>query len=266
MIGRIRIVLGLAWIVLASLVLVPLQILAMKTGWWSETVILKIWHRQIVRALGIRIHVRGDILPARPLMISSNHVSWTDIVVLGALYDVTFIAKSELAGWPVLGMLAGLQRTVYVERDRKRKSGEQAGEIAQRLAGGSAIVLFAEGTTGDGNLLLPFKSTLFGAATMAIAQGAAETVMVQPLAIAYTRTHGMPMGRRHRFAASWIGDTDLWPHIRELLRDGAMDVELHFGEAIPFTSAANRKEVTRRMERCVNDQLVSSLGDPLPQR
>lgn len=265
MIGRIRIVLGLAYVVLSSLVLVPLQMLSMRTGWFREAVILKIWHGTIVRALGIRIHVRGSMAGDRPLLIASNHVSWTDIIVLGSRYDVTFIAKSELAGWPVLGMLAGLQRTVFVERERRRKSGEQAGEVARRLAGGSAMVLFAEGTTGDGNLLLPFKSTLFGAASMAVAQGAADAVMVQPLAIAYTRTHGLPMGRRHRFAASWIGDTELWPHIKALLREGAMDVELHFGEAMPFTAAANRKDVTRRAERQVNEMLVASLRDPMPR-
>ncbi|MDP1363256.1 hypothetical protein, partial [Klebsiella variicola] len=83
-----------------------------------------------------------------------------------------------------------------------------ANEIGARLAKGDAMVLFAEGTTGDGNMVLPFKTTLFGAASMAIAEGAADEVFIQPVAIAYTRLHGVPLGRRWRPVASWIGDQD----------------------------------------------------------
>ena len=152
------------------------------------------------------------------------------------MLDVSFIAKSEIAGWPVIGWLSSLQRSVYVERERKRKSGEQASEIAGRLAAGQPIVLFAEGSTGDGNMLLPFKSTLFGAAAKAIAEGAADKVYIQPVAIVYTRLHGMPMGRQHRPLAAWIGDQDLVPHLRRCSREGAIDVEVHFGEPIEFSA------------------------------
>ena len=142
---------------------------------------------------------------------------------------------------------------MFIERERKRKSGDQASEIAQRLAAGNAMVLFAEGSTGDGNLLLPFKSTLFGAASMAIAEGAADHVVIQPVSIAYTRIHGLPMGRRHRPIASWIGDMDLVPHISQLLAEGGLDVEIRFGEPIEFSARSNRKEVTRLMEERVRE-------------
>lgn len=75
MVGKIRTVLAFAYVVLATLVLVPLQLISMKTGWWPETVILKIWHRAIARALGIRVHVRGSLSSQRPLLVASNHIS-----------------------------------------------------------------------------------------------------------------------------------------------------------------------------------------------
>lgn len=264
--GTVRIGIALAYMVLATAVYVPLQLLAMKTGLYGEGVILKRWHRMMLRGLGIKLRVTGAISGERPLMLVSNHISFTDIMVLGAVADVTFIAKSELAGWPLLGYLSKLQRTIFIERQRKGKSAKQASEIAERMASGSAMVLFAEGSTGDGNFLLPFKSTLFGAANLALAAASADSVAIQPAAIAYTRLHGLPMGRTHRPAASWIGDADLVPHLLALLRRGAMDAELHFGESIEFDTTSNRKTVTRQMEQRVRAMAADALADPLPRR
>ena len=266
MIGKIRIFLALGLVVAGSLVLVPLQILSMKTGWWPETVILKIWHRLILRALGMRVHVKGTLSDKRPLLVAANHISWTDIMVLGSFADVKFIARADMEGWPLIGMLSKLQRTVFIERERKRSSGDQASEIASRMAKGDAMVLFAEGSTGDGNAVLPFKSTLFGAASMAISEGAAELVFIQPVAIAYTRLHGVPLGRRHRPISAWIGDEDLMPHLKVLMAEGALDVEVHFGEPIAFAKGSNRKETARLMESQVREMMQAALADPRPSR
>ena len=209
MIGRIRLVVALCCVALSTLLLVPFQILAMKTGWYSENLPAASGTGSTSRRWALRIHQQGAMTEKRPLLIASNHISWTDIEVMASLFDISFIAKSDVDGWPLIGKLFRLQRPVFVERNRKRKAGEQASEIARRLAAGQPIVLFAEGSTGDGNMLLPFKSTLFGAAGMAIAEGTAEKVYIQPVAIAYTRIHGIPMGRQHRPLVSWIGDAEL---------------------------------------------------------
>ncbi|HEY4191982.1 MAG TPA: lysophospholipid acyltransferase family protein [Mesorhizobium sp.] len=266
MIVRIRIFFALAFIVASTLVLAPLQVLAMKTGLWRETVILKLWHRALLKGFGIRVHTLGALSEKRPLLVASNHISWTDILVLGAVVDVNFIAKSELEGWPLLGWLSKLQRTVFIERERKRKSGDQASEIATRLGKGDAMVLFAEGSTGDGNILLPFKSTLFGAASMAISEGAAKEVFIQPVAIAYTRLHGVAFGRHDRGISAWIGDEDLLPHMWALLGSRALDVEVHFGEPVVFSQGSNRKETARLVERRVQGMMETALRDPRPSR
>ncbi len=262
MVGRIRIGLGLLWVAIGLSALLPWLYLGMKTGLYEPWRLRRWCHGLILRALGFRIHVHGELASQRPLLVASNHISWTDVMVLASFNNVSFIAKSEMAGWPLIGWLTRLQRCVFVERDRKRKSGEQAGEIAGRLAAGDAMVLFAEGTTGDGNLLLPFKSTLFGAAELAIAEGGAEKVFIQPVAISYTRLQGLPMGRQHRPVAAWIGDQDLVPHMKDLLAEGAVDVEVHFGEPIEFSAGSSRKETAREVEEHVRAMMNQALRDP----
>ena len=261
MVGRVRTFFALTVAALATLVLAPTQWVLLNTGLYRGHAILRLWHRTVASVLGMRIRVHGAMEEGRPLMIAANHVSWSDITVLGSIADVSFIAKSEMSGWPLIGWLSRLQRTVFVERERRRRSGEQATEIAGRMSGGDVMVLFAEGTTADGTIVLPFKSTLFGAAGMMHSSGH-ETVWIQPVAIAYTRLHGLPMGRQHRGIAAWIGDQDLVPHIRGLLAAPAIDVEVHFGEPIAFAKGGNRKEAARLMEARVSAMLEKALRDP----
>lgn len=257
---RIRTAVVLFMVAVVTLVLAPLVRLGLATGLWRGKPLLRAWHRAIAMALGLRIQVHGALASDRPLLVVSNHVSWTDITVLGSIADVCFIAKSEMSGWPLMGWLSTLQRTVFIDRRRPRKSGQQAGEIAARLAVGDAMVLFAEGTTGDGNRLLPFKSTLFGAASMMLSEGNEETVWIQPVAIAYTRVHGVPMGRAHRPIAAWIGDEDLVPHISSLLRNPAVDVEVHFGAPVAMRAGGNRKTLSRDIEKSVQGSFAAALA------
>jgi len=263
MIGWFRIVLGLSVAAVTTPPLLLWQMLAMATG-MNEHHAPRLWHRMVLRVLGIRLHVHGSLAKQRPLLVASNHISWTDIMVLGSVADVYFIAKSEMAGWPVIGTIARYRRTVFVERERKRKSGEQADEIAARLAHGHPMVLFAEGTTSDGNFVMPFKSSLFGGASRAISEGSVDRVYVQPVAIAYTRLQGLPMGRQHRPHATWIGDAALAPHILALLREGAVDVEVHFGDPVELTARSRRKDVAAAVETEVSRMMQAALAAPKP--
>lgn len=263
MIGTIRLTLALLIAAAATPSLALWQVFALRTGLVDERRAPRVWHRLVTRLLGFRIHVHGEPATDRPLLIVANHISWTDIMVIGSLADVHFVAKSELGGWPIMGKLSRLQRTVFVERAARARSGEQAGEIATRLSNGDPMVLFAEGSTSDGNLMLPFKSTLFAAAHMAMEANGGEAVTIQPVAIAYTRLQGMPMGRQHRVHAAWIGDRVLLPHIRELLSEGAVDLEVHFGEPVAVMPGANRKQVAREVEARVRAMMAAALRNPV---
>lgn len=266
MIGAIRIFLVVSAMVALSLSLIPIQylFLKMKNGWKRS--LPNFFHRVVARLFGFRIRTVGQMHKGRPLLLVANHTSWSDIVVLSAVGQVSFIAKSEVRDWPVFGMFAVLQRTVFVERERRGKTGEQTSEIARRLATDDAMVLFAEGTTSDGNRVLPFKTALFGAAHAAIKEANVPEVVVQPVAIAYTGVHGMAMGRYFRPIASWPGDVELMPHLKGILREGAIDVEVRFGEPIVVTAETDRKALARTMENRVRALLQSALlGRDIPE-
>lgn len=264
MIGKVRTYSAIALFGLVTPFLALAQLLALR-GLFSPDIIPRLWHRLILKCLGLRVRVSGSLSAHRPLLVASNHISWADIMVLGAKADVRFIAKAEVAGWPGMGTIARLNRTVFVEREQRRKSGEQASEIAQRLIDGDALVLFPEGTTADGNFLMPFKSTLFGAARLALDAGA-ESVYIQPVALSYTRLHGLPLGRYRRLFLSWTGDVGLLPSLLEMLSQRAIDAELHFGEPVIFTPKSSRKDVAREVENSIRETFRSILRHPEQSR
>lgn len=263
MIGNLRLILALTAFALVTPFFAAWQLVALGSGGrLGDGPAPRLWHRFVLKLLGMRVHRQGDIAAQRPLMLAANHISWTDIMVLGSLADIHFIAKAEVRGWPVFGALARLQRTIFVDRAARGRSAEQAREIAARMADGDPMVLFAEGTTSDGGRVLPFNATLFAGAALARGAGEDAAVWVQPVAIAYTRLHGMAMGRHQRHRLAWIGTMTLLPHMFALLREGAADVEVHFGEPLPFRAGDGRKAVARRAESQVQSLLSQALRRP----
>ena len=237
--------------------LLPIQLIALRFRLSLARRLPILFHRAALATLGVRVTLVGRPTADRPLLILANHLSWLDILVLGALMPVSFVAKSEVADWPIFGLLARLQRTVFVERAARRKSGDQARAIGERLAAGDAVVLFAEGTTGDGTTLLPFRSTLVGAARMAMDGGGHAHVAVQPVTIAFTRRQGLPMGIADRLAYSWVGDIDLLPHLLMVAGEAALDVTVAFEAPLAFDREADRKAVTKRAEMAVRARLAA---------
>jgi lyso-ornithine lipid O-acyltransferase len=173
--------------------------------------------------------------------------------------DVVYIAKAEVRGWPVFGLLARLQATIFVEREQRQKTGDQVDEIARRLTDGEIVVLFPEGTTSDGNRLLEMKTSLFGAAASAVPHAPRGVVHIQPVSIAYTGVHGMAMGRFHRPIAAWPGDIELLPHLLGVAREGAVDVDVDFGERVDYSRTSNRKQVSREVEARIRAMLGARL-------
>lgn len=207
------------------------------------------FHRLVCRVLGIRRSVSGPLPVPEPMLVLSNHVSWLDIIVLGSLMPLSFVAKSEIDSWPGVNLLARAQRTVFVNRQRRVATGAVAGEIAARLAEGDAIVLFAEGTTSDGNRVLPYRSALIGAA----GEG---RVCVLPVALQYARQAGLPLTRRERPGIAWYGDMDLVPHLRALLSAPPIDVTIHIGPCLIMQGSADRKRIAAEAEAFARQALA----------
>ena len=247
--------------------LMPFQWLAVRFGLAWRRRIPVLFHRAVCAILGVRIHEVGRKIDAVPVLIVANHVSWLDISVITALAPVVFVAKQEVAGWPLMGLLARLQRTVFVDRGRRHKTREVNAEIAQRLAEGDPVVLFGEGTSSDGNRVLPFRSALIGAARDALAGAQhAERIWIQPLSIAYTMLLGLPLGRQHRPLVAWYGEAELAPHLLGVGRRGAIDVVVTWGVPMAFDQASDRKTMTRTVEAQVRRLTAQALRGHAPDR
>lgn len=259
MIAWIRIVLAVGLVALASLLLFPIHLLFLwlKHPWRNR--LPRYWHKIALRAIGVRVHVHGDPERRRPLMVAANHSSWLDILVLASVVDATFVAKSEVSGWPIFGQLARLQRSIFIKREERRQTREQADEMASRLNAGETVVLFPEGTTTDGNRLGELKSSLFAAASSAAHLAPGGVVYVQPVAIAYTRIHGMAMGHYHRPVVAWPGDVELMPHLIGILKTGAIDVDVRFGDTVEVMIGTSRKHVSSFVREQLRNMLEKSL-------
>ena len=216
------------------------------------------YYRALCAVLRVRIRVVGTPMRDTPTLILSNHVSWLDIPVISAIMPIAFIAKREVASWPIVGIAAKLLRTVFVDRTRRLKTNEVNSEIALRLTEGDPVVLFAEGTSSDGNRVLEFRSALIGAVTEL---DQAHQVMLQPLSIGYTHIQGLPMGRQHRPLVAWYGDIDFTPHFTQFLRRGAVDVTVTFGQPIPYDGDVDRKAVARALEGTVRRLTAAALRE-----
>ncbi len=243
MAANIRLILIVLFLVPATALLAIVQLISLKVFPALSRKLPIFWHRMVLRLIGVRVHLHGAVEKNKPVMIVANHVSWSDILILGSIGELCFIAKNEVKTWPGINWLSKLQRTVFVNRENRRDAGVQADTIGARLISGDTMVLFAEGTTGGGNKLLPFKSALFGAPQMALQQSGLEEIHIQPVAIAYNTLHGMPLGRYHQTYASWPGDLELLPHLSNFLRQGAFDVDVCFGPSIVFDENTKRKAV-----------------------
>ncbi|MCU0820223.1 MAG: 1-acyl-sn-glycerol-3-phosphate acyltransferase [Beijerinckiaceae bacterium] len=244
--GRLKLGLRLVALAPAFAIGLPAQWVALKLGSPLTRHMPVIFHRYLCFVLGVRVIREGKLDPRRPLMIVSNHVSWLDIVIISSLFPVSFIAKSEVGTWPVVRNLARLQRSIFVERERRAKTAAVNAAIAERIGQGDAMVLFAEGTTSDGLRILPFRSALLGAAQAATAE-AGEAVL-QPLSIRYTHRGGLPIARAEMAEIAWYGDMDLGPHLAALLAGPGITVRVSLPDALPVSASPNRKETAKELE------------------
>ena len=263
----IRVILIALAFVALTLVLLPFQLIGLAFDLRLQRTIPYWYHRVLCALIGVRIHEVGRRSTASPALILSNHVSWLDICVIPALAPVVFVAKSEVAGWPLLGWLAKLQRTIFINRQARHQTGAATREIAGRLLGGDAVVLFAEGTSSDGIRVLPFRSSLVGAVHHALGASTHHThVNVQPMSLAYVGFGGVPMGRALRERVAWYGDADLIPHLLHVLSSGAVDVTVSWGEATAYDMSADRKAIARDAEKSVRRMTAAALRAGPPVR
>lgn len=239
--GMIRLILRLA---LFSAFLLATALIAITCG-IVETVTRRAIDRTPVarfcfhgasRCLGLRVRQQG--MPASgPVLLVSNHISWSDIPVLGGTTPLRFLSKAEVGRWPIIGWLARQAGTLFIVRG-SGKAREAKQEITSTLSGGQSVLIFPEGTTSTGLSVLPFHSRLLQAAPDA-------GVAMQGISIAYTR-HGRP-----DHLAPFIGDDEFQSHLPRLLRHPAVDVTIVFHPPIRVDANRPLTETTEQLRETI---------------
>lgn len=248
---------------LATLLLIPWQESAVGFRLARRKSFPNRYHRFLCRLFGIRVTIVGRPVQHEGVLMAANHTSYFDIIVLSAAARVSFIAKREVAKWPLFGTLARLQETVFIERDRRSQTIEARDLIRERLLGGDALILFPEGTSDDGNTVRPFKSSLLGAAEMELgrdAQGRPRHVPVQPVSISYTGLYGVPMGRDMRPLFAWYADMELVPHLWEALKTGPFEAVVEFHPPLDIDRLGGRKALAGAAEAIVRTGQARALA------
>jgi 1-acyl-sn-glycerol-3-phosphate acyltransferase len=215
-----------------------------------------LYFRTIARLMSIRIEVRGEPMTGGPCLYVVNHLSWLDIIILSAVRPMCFIAKKEVARWPLFGTLATVGRTLYIDRERRHDVRNSHGAMQKRFVDGEIVTLFPEGTSSDGNRVLPFRSALLGAAEMEV-NGA--PVCVQPVTIAYTGIHGVPIGRVRRPIFAWHGNMQLISHLLGVGRVGPFEVSVVFHSPTTVREQGGRKQLSNHCERVIRIGLIEAV-------
>ncbi len=198
------------------------------------------WVRGILRILNVHLEIEGRV-NAEPALFAANHVSWLDIPCLRAALDTEFVAKQEVARWPVIGRMAGLAGTLFLNRGEHDASLVAANNMSGTLAAGRSVAIFPEGTTGDGRRLGRFHARLYQAAIR-------TRRPVQAVAIAYPHADGVHP------AAPFIGDDNLGRHVWVLLAEESLAVRLTL--CTPIHEFGERRALAER----TRTQIATALG------
>lgn len=222
----------------------------------------RFYWRGVTTIIGFRVVTRGrPPATGSPVLYVANHGSYLDIIVLGSLLQAYFVAKSEVAGWAGFGFLARISRTVFIQRRQGATAREKDG-LLRRFDLGESLILFAEGTSNDGNRVLPFKSSFFAVAETEIRgpDGLPRSLPVQPVAVAYTRLDGLPLTRALRPFLAWYGDMTLAGHLAGALGLGRITVEVDFLPPVTVAEYGSRKALSAHCQTAITGSLTRMLA------
>ena len=234
-------------------ILVLVYLPAMALGKRATLAVRWLWCRGSARILGVRASTVGRPFAACPTVYVANHVSYLDALVLGALLNGTFIAKSEIASWPLFGLLCRLTGTLFVRR-HWRSALIQRNALAGRMRQGENFILFGEGTSSNGLGVLPIKTSLLSVAEPWILDC---PVAVQPVTLIYARhADGMPIGPTNCDWYAWHSDAEFLPHLWGVLQLGGVEIRAVVGDPALSWSVRSRKLLGRELQAHLSADLA----------
>jgi len=201
------------------------------------------WARGTAAILGLKVTVRGA-LPARPFLLVSNHLSYVDVLVFASQLPCGFVARGDVAGWPVIGSLCRAAGTIFVDRAKRKDVARVNGLIDQALGDGRGVVVFAEGTSTRGDTVLPFKSSL-------LEQAARAGLAPAYAALSYSVRDGEPPAH---LSVCWWGDMTFVKHVVALLCLSEIRATAAFGAQT--IKANDRKALAEKLWSAVMEQFV----------
>ncbi|MFA5354749.1 MAG: lysophospholipid acyltransferase family protein, partial [Thermodesulfovibrionales bacterium] len=194
---------------------------------WSEKELTRMraraamsWSRTLCRIMGIRVSREGDLKELPRTITMSNHISYLDILVLGSLRPSLFVSRHDVKAWPLLGLLARVAGTVFIDRESTRSAWAALDEVEKRIESGSTVVVFPEGTTTDGMGVKEFKGFFFMVPIR-------MKIAVQPLSIRYNSSNS-----GGDCPVAWYGGMTLLPHLWNLIGIERIDALVYYNPAI----------------------------------
>ena len=245
-------VLKILLLVLLTLCVVVIQsIIRLFTTGSAAYFVPQLWHKIACFIVGLKVEVRGNIARGRQIIYVSNHISYLDIPAVGAHVRASFIAKDDIAGWPVIGALGRIQQTAYISRTSANAK-KVANALDVMLKEGKSLILFPEGTSTPGETVLPFKSSLF---SLALPKDL-PPIAIQPFIIELIDADGKPLTKESRDYYAWYADMEFAPHFWIYLQTRGATVRLTFRDVIIPTANQDRKELCK----ITYDQISSGLN------
>ena len=247
LLGKFRVFWRAVGILLALLICVPLHYVWRTVHYGSP--LPRVFLYLAARLCGARVRVHGTPL-RRDVFYISNHLSWVDILALGGASGTAFVSKSEIGQAPVVGWLARLNRTVFVSREDRLGVADQINRLREALADNWAITVFPEGTTTDGQSLLPFKTSM-----LRVLEPPPPGVLVQPVVLDYGAV------------AEWIGwigtEGGIANALRILARRGSFRLDIHFLDPFDPRDCPGRKAIAAQARNRIVPAMERNLGKPL---
>ena len=251
----ILIFLRLIIFLLLTLALLPFQFIIVFFIKKYTYVIPYFYHKICRRIFGIKIKTFGKVSINFPILLFSKHASYLATIILGSLFKTPFVAKKEISKWPLFGILAKLQNTIFIDR-RISSLKNQENKIIEHLNKKKNLVIFPEGTSSDGNRVLPFKSSLFNI----FEKNLNAKISIQTITIVYKKINGIPMNRIERKNITWHSNMDFIPNILDVLKKLSIEVEVIFDKEFLPKKEYDRKKIALYCWKKINYNLTNSLN------
>lgn len=249
---RLRMISKLVMFLLWCMIMVPVQMIIMLfKGSKPAYTVPWLWHKGVCRILGLKVIIEGTPATDRQVIFVSNHLSYLDIPVIGSTLKASFVAKGEVASWPVFGFLSKLQQTAFITRARTQITKDK-NNLENMMKDGRSMIIFPEGTSTDGQSVVPFKSSLF---SIALTDEKAD-IWLQPFTLSLIDVDGRkPSEASARDLYAWYGDMTLPPHLSAFAAGQGATVKLRFHDPIRVNVTPDRKVLSQQCYEAISGSL-----------